>query len=183
MGQQVGYARVSSAGQSLDAQKVKLQAAGCERIYAEKLSGRRSDRPELAAMLDYVREGDVVTVTKLDRMARSMHDLIATAKKLEEKKVDLRVLDQGIDTTTPEGRMTFHILGAVSEFEWEIRKARIDEGVAILRAKGIEPFKGRPPKLRKEDVEKALADVGTKAGAAKKLGISRDSVYRLLSAR
>ncbi|MFD0909509.1 recombinase family protein [Ruegeria arenilitoris] len=177
----IGYARVSTSGQTLETQIDKLEAAGVEKIFKEKKSGARADaREQLNAMLDYVREGDVVVITKMDRMARSMRDLLNLVAQLDEKGVGLKVLDQAIDTTTPEGKMTYQILGVVSEFELAIRKQRIDDGVARLREQGIEPFKGRPPKIKKEEVEKAIEETGSKAAAAKKLGISRDSVYRVL---
>lgn len=177
----IGYARVSSSGQSLEVQQEKLRIAGVEKVFEEKKSGARADaRHQLRAMLDYVREDDVVVITKMDRMARSMRDLLNIVGTLEEKGVGLKVLDQSIDTTTPEGKMTYQILGAVSEFELAIRKNRIDDGVARLREQGIEPFKGRPPKITADAVKAAIEHTGSKAAAAKHLGISRDSVYRVL---
>lgn len=177
----IGYARVSSSGQSLEVQQEKLKAAGVEKLFEEKKSGARADaRQQLQAMLDYVRDGDVVVITKMDRMARSMRDLLNIVGTLEEKGVGLKVLDQAIDTTTPEGKMTYQILGAVSEFELAIRKNRIDDGVARLREQGIEPFKGRPKTITADAVRAALDETGSKAAAARKLGISRDSVYRVL---
>lgn len=179
----VGYARVSSSGQSLDVQQAKLKEAGCEKVFEEKRSGKSADaRPELQRLLEFVREGDVVHITKLDRLARSVRDLLNIVAQFDQKQVGFKVLDQSIDTTTPEGKMTYQILGAVAEFELAIRKQRIDDGVANLRAQGINPFKGRPPTLRKADIERAIAETGSKMGAAKQLGISRDSVYRLLRA-
>ena len=178
----VGYARVSSSGQSLGVQQEKLKDAGIERMFEEKRSGKRADaRPQLQAMLDYVRDGDVVVVTKLDRLARSMRDLLNIVDQLNEKGVGFKVLDQAIDTTTPEGAMTYQILGAVSQFELAIRKQRIDDGVASLRERGIEPFKGRPATISADAVRAAVVETGSKMGGAKKLGISRDSVYRLLA--
>lgn len=182
MGEMIGYARVSSRGQSLDIQNDALTGAGCKRIFAEKMSGTRTDgRKELERMLDYVREGDVLTITKLDRLARSLPDLLRITARLEEKGVELRCLDQAIDTTTPEGRMTYQILGAVAEFETSIRKARQREGIDAALAKGEDsPFKGRPAKIRLKDVQAAIEQTGSKSAAAKELGISRDSVYRVL---
>ena len=115
----VGYARVSSQGQSLDTQIEKLEAFGCEKVFQEKRSGAsRSKREAVNAALEYCREGDVLVITKLDRLARSMFDLQGIVQELERKKVDFVVLDQKIDTTTPTGRLTFHLLGAVAE-SWE----------------------------------------------------------------
>ena len=132
-------------------------------------------------MLEYVREGDVLTITKLDRLARSLPDLLKITARLEEKCVQLRCLDQAIDTTTPEGRMTYQILGAVAEFETSIRKARQREGIDAALAKGAEsPFKGRPPSIKAQDVADAVKKHKSKAAAARALGISRDSVYRVM---
>lgn len=182
MGEMIGYARVSSRGQNLDIQNTALTGAGCKKIFAEKMSGTRTEgRKELERMLDYVRDGDVVVITKLDRLARSLPDLLRITARLEEKGVELRCLDQAIDTTTPEGRMTYQILGAVAEFETSIRKARQREGIDAALAKGEDsPFKGRPAKIERSEVEKAIKETGSKAAAAKALGISRDSVYRVL---
>lgn len=182
MGELVGYARVSSRTQSLGIQTDALTRAGCKKLFAEKMSGTRTEgRKELERMLDYVREGDVLVITKLDRLARSLPDLLKITARLEEKGVQLRCLDQAIDTTTPEGRMTYQILGAVAEFETNIRKARQREGIDAALAKGADsPFKGRPATITADAVHAAIAETGSKAGAAKKLRISRDSVYRVL---
>ncbi|SFG69493.1 Site-specific DNA recombinase [Palleronia marisminoris] len=178
----IGYARVSSRTQDLTIQTTALTGAGCEKIFAEKISGTRTDgRKELSRMLDYVREGDVLVCTKLDRLARSLPDLLKITETLEQKGVQLRCLDQAIDTTTPEGRMTYQILGAVAEFETSIRKARQREGIDAALAKGDDsPFKGRPPSIKPEEVAAAVEKHGNKAAAARALGISRDSVYRIL---
>lgn len=183
MAENIGYARVSSRSQDLTIQMDALEKAGCSKIFSEKISGTRTNgRKELERMLDYVREGDVLTITKLDRLARSLPDLLKISAKLESKGIALRCLDQAIDTTTPEGRMTYQILGAVAEFETSIRKARQREGIDAALAKGADsPFKGRPAKIRKEDVEAALVEHGSKSAAAKALGISRDSIYRVLA--
>lgn len=183
MPEKIGYARVSSRTQDLTIQTNALTSVGCTKIFAEKISGTRTDgRKELERMLEYVREGDILIITKLDRLARSLPDLLRITACLEEKSVQLRCLDQAIDTTTPEGRMTYQILGAVAEFETSIRKARQREGIDAALAKGLDsPFKGRPPKIKKEDVAAALNEHGSKSAAAKALGISRDSVYRVLA--
>lgn len=181
MGEKIGYARVSSRGQDLTIQMDALRKAGCTKIFAEKMSGTSTaGRAELAKMLDYVREGDVLHITKLDRAARSLPDLLKITAQLEERGVQLRCLDQAIDTTTPEGRMTYQILGAVAEFETSIRKARQREGIDAALAKGEDsPFRGRPAKIKRADVEAAINEHGSKAAAARALGISRDSLYRV----
>lgn len=183
MGEKIGYARVSSRGQDLTIQMDALKEAGCTKIFAEKMSGTRTaGRKELERMLDYVREDDVLHITKLDRLARSLPDLLKITARLEEKGVQLRCLDQAIDTTTPEGRMTYQILGAVAEFETSIRKARQREGIDAALAKGADsPFKGRPAKIKRSDVEAAINEHGSKAAAARALGISRDSLYRVMA--
>jgi DNA invertase Pin-like site-specific DNA recombinase len=127
MGMRIGYARVSSSGQRLDVQLDRL--AGCDRIFPEKASAASAKgRPELQKALDYVRDEDVFLVTKLDRLARSVVDLAGVVQKLEAKKVDFIVMDQGIDTTTMYGRLQFNILAAIGEFERELIKERSMEG-------------------------------------------------------
>lgn len=181
MGALIGYARVSSRTQSLDIQTTALTGAGCDKIFSEKFTGTRTTgRKALEQLLEYVRDGDVVVLTKLDRMARSLADLLKITAKLEEKGVELRCLDQAIDTTTPEGRMTYQILGAVAEFETSIRKARQREGIDAAKNRSDSPFKGRPATIKRADVVAAVDEHGSKAKAARALGISRDSVYRLL---
>lgn len=134
----VGYARVSSVGQSLDVQLQKLEEAGCTKIFAEKRSGRQYDnRVELQACLNYVREGDILVISRLDRMARSVLDLAKIADLLQKKGVSLRVLDQSIDTTTPEGRLMFSLLGAFAAFEADIRAERQSDGIKLALSKGV----------------------------------------------
>jgi DNA invertase Pin-like site-specific DNA recombinase len=133
---QVGYARVSSYGQSLAVQLEKL--SGCERIFSEKISGRSADaREELQHCLQWVRDGDVLIVTKLDRLARSTRDLLNIANTLDKKGVSLLVLDQQIDTRTPTGKLLFTMLGAIAEFENDIRKDRQVQGVTLARRNGV----------------------------------------------
>lgn len=133
-----GYGRVSSAGQSLDVQEEKLAKAGCTILFTEKRSGRQMEgRAELQKVLAYVRAGDVLVVTKLDRMARSVLDLAKIMELLNKKNVALRVLDQAIDTSTPEGKLMFSLLGAFAEFENDIRRERQFDGIEKAREKGI----------------------------------------------
>ena len=181
MGEIVGYARVSSLHQNLDVQLDALKADGCFRIYQEKVSGTsRAKREELAKVLDYVREGDTLCVTKLDRLARSLPDLINIGAQLEDKGVALKVLDQPVDTKTPAGRLFFSMLGAFAQFETEIRRERQMEGIAAAQARSISPYQGRPASI---DVSKVLEMKASGMGAtaiASEMGISRQSVYRLL---
>jgi len=179
----VGYARVSSISQSLDIQIELLTDAGCERIFSEKQSGTTQDkRDELAMALDWVREGDTLVVTRLDRLARSVVDLIDILTKLESKGVMFRCLQQPVDTTTPTGRLMMTMLGAFAEFETEIRRERQAEGIA--RAKSAGKYDGRKHPSRKNEVtaEKIihLRDV-EKLGAsaiAKRFKVNRLTIYR-----
>lgn len=178
----VGYARVSSRGQSLELQLDKLRAVGCEKIFEEKRSGGKgTSRPELQSALEYVREGDSLYVTKLDRLARSLGDLNTISSTLSRKGVDLVVLDQAIDTTTPTGRLTFHLLGAIAEFERDLIAERRDEGIEEAKKNGVQ-F-GRRPSLT--DDEKARLRADHKAGIGwrelcERYGVSKASVYRTI---
>jgi len=177
----VGYARVSSVGQSLDTQIEKLTAFGCEKVFQEKRSGAtREKREAVNAALEFCREGDVLVITKLDRLARSMSDLQDISKILNRKDVDFIVLDQSIDTTTPAGRLTFHLLGAVAEFERDLIAERRNEGIEKAKAKGVK-F-GRREKL--SDIQ--LQALRTAYGAGERrqdlmarFDISKSTFYRL----
>ena len=178
----VGYARVSSYGQSLDVQLEKLAKDGCERIFSEKMSGRSAEaREELQNCLQWVREGDVLVVTKLDRLARSTRDLLNVANSLEQKKVSLVVLDQQIDTGSATGKLLFVMLGAIAEFENEIRKDRQVAGVTMARKKGVK-F-GRKAAMNPGQVEelKRRRSDGVKiADLMIHYGLSKATVYRYL---
>jgi DNA invertase Pin-like site-specific DNA recombinase len=180
MGMKVGYARVSTSGQKLDIQLNRL--ADCDRIYREKVSaGPARNRPELKSALDFVREEDVFVVTKLDRLARSVVDLSNIVQRLEEKHVDLVVLDQGIDTTTIYGKLQFNILAAIGEFERGLIRERSREGRQRAKERGVR-F-GARPKLSHDEVQSLLLDYETpglsKAEIAEIYDISTSSVYRL----
>jgi DNA invertase Pin-like site-specific DNA recombinase len=184
MGQIVGYARVSSAGQSLDVQLEKLRAAGCDRIWSEKRSGRQTDnRPELKACLAYVREGDTVVISRLDRMARSVLDLAKIAEQLREKGVALKVLDQGLDTTTSEGKLMFNLLGAFAEFEADIRSERQKDGIAMALKNGVR-F-GRKAALTEEQAERVrrlrYEEDFSVGQLQERFAVSRSTVFRTLA--
>lgn len=178
----VGYARVSSIGQSLDVQLSKLSEYGCDKIYQEKRSGTTADRPELKACLDYVRGGDILVITKLDRLARSTLHLTQLADKLTNKGVELIVIDQNIDTSTPTGKLLFNVLASIAEFETEIRKERQLEGIAKAKANGVQ-F-GAKAKLTDEQIAQMKLE---RAGGVlikdlmQQYSISKASVYRLLA--
>ena len=131
----IGYARVSSVGQSLEVQLEKLKQ--CDKIYQEKRSGASGKRPSLEACLEYVREGDTLVVTRLDRLARSTLHLCQIAEELKRKQVQLRVLDQQIDTNDATGRLLFHMLGAIAQFETELRAERQMDGIQSAKARGV----------------------------------------------
>jgi DNA invertase Pin-like site-specific DNA recombinase len=176
----VGYARVSSSGQSLDIQEAKLKQAGAERIFAEKRSGTTTtDREELKRAISYCREGDVFVATRLDRIARSVGDLQTIVRELEAKGVGFRCLEQEMDTTTSSGRLLMNVLGAFAEFEADIRKERQGEGIAKAKDAGI--YKGRPPSIDPLKVKELKAEGVGPTEIAKRLNISRPSVYRILN--
>jgi len=151
----IGYARVSSIGQSLDLQVKALKNAGCEKIFSEKVSGAKSQRKDFDAMMEFAREGDQVMVTRLDRLSRSSMELQNTAKTLENKKIDLRVLEQDIDTSSPSGKLLFNMIGIVAEFERDMineraaegRKAAMKNGVKFGRKKALELESSSPEHL------------------------------------
>lgn len=179
---QIGYARVSSVGQSLDIQREQLQAAGCERIFEEKRSGRSAaDRAALKEALRFAREGDTLVVTRLDRLARSITDLREIVDGLSAKGVGFRCLQQGaLDTTRSDGKLMLNILGSFAEFEADLRRERQMEGIAKAKERGV--YKGRKPSLDAEGIAKALAAGGSPTAVAKRFGVARSSVYRLAQA-
>jgi len=141
----IGYARVSTDDQSLDSQTDALSAAGAEKVFADKISGSRRARPELDRMLEQLRDGDVVTVTKYDRLARSLKDLLEIVEAIRERGAGFRSLAEDIDTTTPAGRLVFHVFASIAQFERERISERTREGLASARKRGR--IGGRPPAL------------------------------------
>ena len=179
----IGYARTSTLDQvaGFDAQRRELSELGCKKVYAEQVSSV-ADRPKLTAALDELREGDTLVVTKLDRLARSMRDLMNIVDKIQEHQASLRIVAMNLDTTTPTGRLMLSMLGSVAQFEREMMLERQREGIAKAKAEGL--YKGRKPTaMAKADDVKALAAKGMGATEiAKTLGIGRASVYRALEA-
>ncbi len=176
----VGYARVSSVGQTLDVQLGKLKH--CDKIFQERRSGSSSKRPRLKSCLEYVREGDVLVVTRLDRLARSTLHLCQIAAELEHKRVDLRVLDQNINTGDATGRLLFNMLGAIAQFETELRAERQKDGIQKAKERGVR-F-GRRKNLSPEQIFELQSR--RKQGVLiktlmKDFALSKSSVYRYLN--
>ncbi len=175
----VGYARVSSVGQSLEVQLDKLK--NCDKIFQEKKSGTSDNRPRLKECLEYVRENDTIVVTRLDRLARSTLHLCQIADELKRKKVAIQVIDQNIDTNDATGRLLFNMLGAISQFETEIRSERQMDGIKKALANGVS-F-GKKKKLDKKQVAQLQQkrEQGIKIkDLMKDYGLSKASVYRYL---
>ena len=141
----IGYARVSTKDQNLNLQMDDLKKAGCQKIFQEKITGATKERPQLQKMIEQVREGDVVYIWKLDRLGRSLKDLITLVNEIKEKGAGLKSLNDPIDTTTPQGKLTFHLFAALSEFERDIIRDRTFAGLASARARGR--VGGRPKGL------------------------------------
>ena len=177
----IGYARVSSSGQSLELQREQLSEAGCTKIFEEKRSGTSQEgREQLALCLDYVREGDTLVVTRLDRLARSMLDLRQIVDRLTNKGVAFKAIQQGaIDTSNSNGRLMLNLLAAVAEFETDLRKDRQREGIEKAKAAGV--YKGRKRTVPSDEVKRLRAGGTGPAEIARKLGIGRASVYRALN--
>lgn len=176
----VGYARVRSVGQSLDVQREKL--ADCDKLFEEKRSGTTDARPQLKECLNYVRDGDQLVVTRIDRLARSTLHLCQIAETLREKGIDLVVLDQNIDTSDATGRLLFNMLGAIGQFETEIRAERQMDGIKKAKDRGVQ-F-GKRPALTAEQIaelrEKRAAGTLIKALMAH-YSLSKATIYRYLS--
>ena len=176
----VGYARVSSIGQSLEVQLEKLK--DCNKIFQEKKSGVDREREQLKHCLNYVREGDVLMVTRLDRLARSTSHLCQIADDLERQGVTLHVIDQNIETATPTGKLLFNMLGAIAQFETEIRKERQMDGIKRARDRGV--HLGRKKQISDEEIQ--LLQQKRKEGVlikdlAEEYGVQPMSIYRYLN--
>jgi DNA invertase Pin-like site-specific DNA recombinase len=185
----VGYARVSTRDQHPEAQEHRLVAAGCERIFTDGgVSGKLASRPQWDECLRYLRAADTLVTVKLDRIGRSLKNLIEVTEVLREKDIGLIVLDQNIDTTTPSGKLIFHVLGAIAEFERDLIRERTMDGLAVARARGR--VGGSEPKLTAPQVKKARQmydELGTDgkrrwtvAEIGNIFGVSRQTVYRAL---
>lgn len=182
-GQRVGYARTSSIDQvaGFDAQIRELEKAGVDRIFKEQTSALGA-RPELEEAVRYLREGDVLVVTKLDRFARSMRNLTKLTSDLEERGIGLEILDMKLDTSTPEGKLVLNVFGSVAQWEVEIMRSRQKEGIRKAQKEGR--YKGRAPTAMKksDEVMKLLKEGLSAQKVADQLGISRRSVFRIKAA-
>ena len=179
MGNVIGYARVSTTDQDLAIQIAALKAAGCGVIRSEKVSGSSTaGRVELRNLLDFIRKGDTLVVTRIDRLARSIADLATIVSELEGKGAALKATEQPIDTSSAAGRAFLQMLGVFAEFETSIRKERQMEGIAAAKAAGV--YKGRPPSIKPDDVAALKAKGLGATEIAKRLKIGRASVYRAL---
>ncbi len=177
----VGYARVSTADQNPDLQRDALAAAGCARVFEDEASGARADRPGLGQALDYVRDGDTLVVWKLDRLGRSLPHLIETVGSLAARGVGFRSLTEAIDTTTPGGRLVFHLFGALGEFERDLIRERTRAGLAAAAARGRKG--GRKPVATPERIDRAHAMIArglTVREAAARLRIGKTALYAAL---
>ena len=184
----IGYARVSTKNQDLSLQLDALEKIGCQKIYQEKITGATRERPQLKKLLEQLREGDVVVVWKLDRLARSLKDLVNLVNEIQEKGAGLQSLNDHIDTTTPQGKLTFHLFAALAEFERDIIRERTNAGLAAARARGR--VGGRPKGLSKKAQHTAIIAENlyleqklTVNEICEQLSISRGTLYNYLRHR
>ena len=179
----IGYARVSTEEQLQDAQIDALNEAGCERIYRESYSGKSKNRPELERMIDALREGDIVVVQRLDRLGRSLKDLIELLDGFKQQGVQFISLNENIDTTTAVGELAFHMIGSIAQFERRLISERTKAGLDAARARGRKG--GRRAKLSHADIKKANAMLldpeMTKAEVARHFGVSRPTLNKALN--
>ena len=176
----IGYARVSTADQQPHLQIDKLRDAGCEKLFEETASGAATDRPALRRAIEVARKGDILVIWKLDRLARSLKQLIETVEDLDRRGIELKSLTESIDTSSPGGKLMFHVFGALAEFERGVIRERTQAGLAAARARGR--VGGRPRSINDDDIEAAKTLLKnpniTVAEVADRLGISRATLYR-----
>jgi len=181
----IGYARISTQDQSLDLQLDALKRAGCEKVFSDVASGAKAARPNLEQALSHAREGDTLVVWKLDRLGRSLRHLIDTVQALSARGVGFRSLQESIDTTTPGGKLVFHVFGALAEFERDLIRERTNAGLASARARGRKG--GRPKALsekKRQQVKALIKDPSISiAEICRTLGVSRSTLYRSVSGK
>lgn len=179
----LGYARVSTAGQDLEAQRHRLRAAGAVRLFEDVISGRNFDRPGLDALLNYARPGDTICVVRLDRLGRSQRQLLETVEALKARDIGLMSLEEKIDTSSAAGELVFHVFGAIAHFERRLIAERTRDGLEAAKARGSKP--GRPTlDAAKLDAAFKLIDAGlSPAEAGRQVGLGRSTIYRELRHR
>jgi DNA invertase Pin-like site-specific DNA recombinase len=181
----IGYARVSTDDQNLDLQHDALKKAGCEQIYEDQLSGARAERPGLQQALAYARSGDTLVVWRLDRLSRSLKDLIDMVATLETKGIGLKSLQESIDTTVSSGKLVFHIFGALAEFERNLIRERTQAGLAAARARGRKG--GRPKSLNQDKQALTVKFYEEKKHSidqiCKMMGVSKPTIYKYIKAK
>ncbi|HET6519749.1 MAG TPA: recombinase family protein [Geminicoccaceae bacterium] len=181
MGDMLGYARVSTGDQDVTGQAMRLERAGAIKVFTDVRPGRSMDRPGLEALLAYARKGDTLTVVRLDRLGRSLAELLTTVAMLKERAIDLVSLEERIDTGSAAGELIFHVFGAIAHFERRLIAERTKDGMAAARARGKRP--GRRP-LDRDKIAAALKLVAaglSPTAAARQLGLGRSTVYREVS--
>lgn len=178
----VGYERVSTDDQNLSLQQDALKAVGCKKIFSDKLSGIKADRPGLKKAFDFAREGDTLVVWRLDRLGRSLKDLIALFEELENRKIGFRSLQENIDTTTSGGKLIFHLFGALAEFERNLIRERTQAGLRAARARGRKGGRRQKLTLQEIAVGRSLAENTEQSvtSICQHLGISRPTYYRYI---
>lgn len=178
LGDILGYARVSTGDQDVAGQIMRLEQAGAIKVFTDVMSGKSMDRPGLVELLAYARKGDTLAVVRLDRLGRSLAELLSTVTKLRENGIALLSLEEKIDTSSAAGELIFHVFGAIAHFERRLISERTKDGIAAARAKGKQP--GRQP-LDQSKVDAAIKLIQSKMSpteAAKQLGLGRSTVYR-----
>ena len=177
----IGYARTSTTDQNLDAQITALKAAGCSMVRTEQKSGTSlEDRTELKTILDFIHQGETLVVTRIDRLARSLHDLQTIVTRLKSKGAHLAATEQPVDTSTATGKAFFDMLGVFAEFETNLRRERQAEGIAAAKKRGV--YRGRPPRIDMHKVQEKLKQGMSPTVIARELGISRGTVYKAKAA-
>ena len=181
MGDVLGYARVSTGDQDVAGQTMRLEQAGAIKVFTDVRSGKSMDRPGLAELFAYARRGDTLAVVRLDRLGRSLAELLATVAALKERGIALLSLEEKIDTSSAAGELVFHVFGAIAHFERRLIAERTKDGIAAARAKGRRPGR-KPVDLEKVRAALKLVDAGlSPTAAAKQLGLGRSTVYREMS--
>ncbi|MEY4475108.1 MAG: hypothetical protein RL248_875 [Pseudomonadota bacterium] len=180
----IGYARVSTDDQNLNLQRDALQLAGCEKIFEDQISGSRAERPGLQAVLEFARSGDTLVIWRLDRLSRSLKDLIEMVKLLESKSIGLKSLQESVDTTSSSGMLIFHLFGALAEFERDLTRERTQAGLQAARARGR---KGGRPKALSNDKQALAVQLyderkHTVEQICQLMGVSRPTLYKYVDA-